>query len=297
MRQFIFFQIIIGLIALQFEGFSQGSAVGTRIDMTFKLGLDSSSGQFAQIFIPDYFSVQVNGRYTLVFHLHSASWASEDQIYRSGANAILFNIHLGAFSSPYQNFFLNQSIFSTILVNINTLLQSNLVIQNPQISTLIITSFSAGYAGVREILKVNSYYNQISALNLADGLHASDYIPTMVTQMQDFVRFTVDASNGQKIFLLTHSSIPTSGYRSTTQTADYLINELGITRVLYSATDEIGTQYSRADTGNFHLKGYFGETANDHLKHLYGMPAMLGYAVSLLDSIASIKPGLVKPTQ
>lgn len=212
----------------------------------------------------------------LVFHLHSASWAAEDEVYRSNTNAILFNIHLGAFSSPYQNYFVDQSKCLTIIDSVNSVLQSNQVIQNPQINKLIMTSFSAGYAGVREIFKVNSFYNQIDVLNLADGLHASDYIPSIVTQMQDFVRFAEDASNNQKIFLLTISSITTSGYQSTTQTVNYLINELGISRVSYSANDEIGAQYSRADTGYFHLKGYLGNTASDHLNHLYAMHLMLG---------------------
>jgi hypothetical protein len=278
--------LIVLLFYHQSELYPQGVAVGTRFDLTTKLNLNSSSGQFAQLFKPDYYLTPQNGQYTLVFHLHSASWAAEDQVYRSNTNAILFNIHLGALSSPYQNYFTNQSKYSTIIDTINSVLQSNQIIQNPQIKKLIMTSFSAGYAGVREILKVNSYYNQIDALNLADGLHASSHMPSMITQMLDFVRFAENARNKQKIMLLTHSSIPTSGYQSTTQTANYLINEIGTVRITFSANDEIGTQYSRADTGYFHLKGYLGDTANDHLKHLYGMHLMLEYAVNLLDTMA-----------
>jgi len=275
------------LCIFKIDLYSQGVAVGTRYNLSAKLGLDASSGQFAQLYIPDYYSAPQDGKYILVFHFHSASWAAEDEVYRSNTNAVLFNIHLGAFSSPYRNFFSDQTIFSIIQDTVNSILHANQIIQNPIIDKLILTSFSAGYAGVREIIKVNSYYNQVNVINLADGLHASDHVPSMIIQMQDFVRFAQDASQNQKIFLLTHSSIPTPGYQSTTQTSNYLINELGISRTTFSAVDDIGTQYSRADTGYFHLKGYFGTTASDHLKHLYNMHPMLEYSIDLLDTLAS----------
>ncbi|MCK5033457.1 MAG: hypothetical protein KAS18_07480, partial [Calditrichia bacterium] len=181
--------LILNLSFLSSELYSQGVAIGTRIDLTSKLALNSGNGQFAQLFISDYYAAPADGKYLFVFHLHSASWAAEDQVYRSNTNAILFNIHLGGFSSSYQNYFVDQSKFATIIDTVNSILQANQIIQNPQISELIMTSFSAGYAGVREIFKTATYYNQIDVLNLADGLHSSSYMPSMITQMQDFVRF------------------------------------------------------------------------------------------------------------
>jgi len=260
--------------------FGQGLGVGTRIDLTQKFQL--GSGQFAQLFVPDYFTTPANGEFTLVFHLHSASWAAEDEVYKSHTNAILFNIHLGSFSSSYQSYFTNQGNFQLILDTVLSVLQANNIISNPGIGTLIVTSFSAGYAGVREIFKTPAYYDRIDALTLADGLHCNSDPPTMQVQMQDFVRFAIDARDGTKVFLLTHSSITTVGYENTTQTADYLISHIGTTRVPFSAIDSIGQQYSRADTGFFHVRGYFGTTASDHLRHLYNMHLMLRAADSLV---------------
>ena len=82
------------IILIHYDSFSQGVGVGARIDLTSKLALNTASGQFAQLFIPDYYSAPADGRYMLVFHSHSASWAAEDEVYRSNTNAILFNIHL-----------------------------------------------------------------------------------------------------------------------------------------------------------------------------------------------------------
>jgi hypothetical protein len=262
---------------------AQGVGQGTRIDLTSKLGLNSgTTGQFAQLFIPDYYQAPINGKFDLVFHLHSASWAAEDEVYKANANVILFNIHLGGFSSSYQNYFAYQTYFQNILDSVTAIVNRNGIISNPQIEHLIITSFSAGYGGVREILKNSSYYNKINVLTLADGLHCNSDSATRIIQMQDFLRFAKDARDKLKVMYLTHSSILTSGYDNTTQTANYLINGIGSLRAVYSAIDEIGTQYSRCDTGNFHLKGYYGDTANDHLKHLYAMNIMLRSALDIL---------------
>jgi len=277
------FLFILLLTSFSLHVSAQGIGQGTRIDLTSKLGLNNgTTGQFAQLFIPDYYQAPTDGKFDLVFHLHSASWATEDQVYKANANAILFNIHLGGFSSSYQNYFVNQSYFQNILDTIIAILDRNEIISNPQIKHLIVTSFSAGYVGVREILKNSAYYNKINILTLADGLHCNSDSATREIQMQDFLRFAKDARDKLKIMFITHSSILTSGYDNTTQTANYLISGIGSLRAAYSGVDEIGTQYSRCDTGNFHLKGYYGDTANDHLKHLYAMNIMLESTLDIL---------------
>lgn len=262
---------------------AQGVAIGLRFDLTPELQLNQgTTGQFAQVFVPNYFQAPESGKFMLVFHLHSASWAAEDAVYKAQANSVLFNIHLGALSSPYQNYFQDASKFRLILDNVKAVLQNHNIIVNPSIDTLIVTSFSAGYAGVREIFKTPAYYDQIKALALADGLHCNSDPSLKEQQMRDFLRFAKDARDEKKIFCLTHSAIPTSGYESTTQTANYLINGIGARRIFVSAMDEIGLQQSACDTGNFHLKGYAGETATDHMKHLYGLHLMLKQIIQIL---------------
>ena len=263
---------------------AQGIGVGKRIDMTDKLGLDKNSGQFAQIFVPDYFSVSQDGKYLLVFHLHSASWAAEDEVYKSNTNAVLFNIHLGGFSSSYQNYFVDQNNFQKILNLVINELSANDIIDDPQLENLIVTSFSAGYGGVREILKTQPYYDRIDALTLADGLHSNLEANLMKEQMKDFLSFAADTRDKKKIMLQTHSNILTYTYANTTESADYLINNINSVRVNYNAVDEIGTQYSKADTGYFHVKGYRGNTANDHMKHLYNMHLMLKHVIDIMNT-------------
>ncbi len=267
--------------------FSQGVGVGQRFDLTAKLNL--GSGQFAQLFVPDYFIPPEDGKFLIVFHLHSASWAAENQVYKSHTNGILFNIHLGALSSPYQNYFTDPNKFSTIIDTILSVISANQIVQSPQIRYLVVTSFSAGYAGLREVLKTTAYYNMIDAINLADGLHCNSDPGTAAVQMQDFLKFAKDARDEEKIMHLTHSSITTSGYQSTTQTANYLIQNTGVSVTPVNQTDEIGTMYGICDSGYFQIRRYHGQTAEDHLKHLYAMHIMLKSVVDILDpSLTSI---------
>ncbi len=277
------FALLAMLIFLSHIALAQGVAIGQRFDLTNELKLNQgTTGQFAQLFVPNYFNAPENGKFILVFHLHSASWAAEDIVYKAQANAVLFNIHLGALSSPYQNYFQDTSKFRLILDKVKSTLQSYNIITNPTIDTLIVTSFSAGYAGVREILKTVSYYDQINALALADGLHSSSDPALKAQQMKDFLRFAREARDRKKIMVLTHSEIPTSGYESTTQTANYLIDGIGAQRIAVSAIDAVGIQRSACDTGYFHLKGYAGETPSDHMKHLYGANLMLINIIQIL---------------
>lgn len=268
----------------------QGVGVGIRVDLTDTLRLSRASGQFAQLFVPDYFEPPGDGSVVLVVHLHGASWAAENQVYKARANAALVNVHLGAFSSPYQNYFSDQSRFVAILDVALRELAGRGIVATPRVGWLIVTSFSAGYAGVREVLKNTVCYARLDALTLADGLHCNSDPGLMAAQLADFLRLAHDAAAGRKVMLLTHSSIKTAGYQSTTQTADFLIAGIGAQRVPCAFTDEIGFQYSRCDTGQFHLRGYLGETADDHMKHLYAMDRMLAQACAILGMRSTSAP-------
>jgi hypothetical protein len=262
--------------------YSQCSASGRRIDLTSKLNLDKNKGQFAQVFIPDFFSASDTEGYMLIIHLHGASWVVENEIYKSKTNGILFNIHLGGFSSSYKNYFVDEDKFQAILDLVKKTIIHDSIIVKPVLENLIVTSFSAGYGGVREILKNNAYYDIINAIILADGLHSDLAKVEMEIQIKDFLRFAKDARDNRKIMFLTHSSILTHSYANTTETADYLIENIGAKRISKNRKDTVGTQYSFADTGKFHVKGYRGNTAEDHMKHFYNMNIMLRQASDYL---------------
>jgi hypothetical protein len=87
--------------------------------------------------------------------------------------------------------------------------------------------------------------------------------------MVDYKTFALAAKNGQKTFLLSHSKVLTGTYENTIETADELMQYLGIGPTSYSATG-LGTlnYYRKAQTGNIHIWGANGATADDHSAHL-----------------------------
>jgi len=79
---------------------------------------------------------------------------------------------------------------------------------------------------------------------------------------------------GRKTFVVTHSEIFPAVYASTTECAGYLLGELRLERRATLRHGPIGMQQlSAVDAGGFHLRGYAGNSAQDHVDHPQAMPA------------------------
>ncbi len=76
------------------------------------------------------------------------------------------------------------------------------------------------------------------------------------------------ASERKKTFVITHTAQETP-YASTTETANTLLESLGIDRKPLTRLDTDSLQLvSKATKGNFTVLGYEGITGQDHLLHL-----------------------------
>ena len=102
-----------------------------------------------------------------------------------------------AYTTPFSDNTLFQQIENEALAKVRA--QSDI----PDTLTwdkLGVSSFSAGYGAVREILKSSTYRNDIDALLTADSLYAttaSDGTP-LDSQMVDYKTFAALAKSGQK---------------------------------------------------------------------------------------------------
>jgi hypothetical protein len=109
---------------------------------------------------------------------------------------------------------------------------------------------------------------------LEDGPHAN-YLASHVVNdgaLAKYVDFAVHAMKGEKLFALTHSSIMTEGYPSTTETIGEMIKMLGVDKV-YRQADGPRSMHEIYETnrGDFHVKGFEGTTKEDHIDHIKGM--------------------------
>jgi hypothetical protein len=149
-------------------------------------------------------------------------------------------------------------------------------------SSITLSGFSAGYGAVREILRQKENFALVRNVLLLDGMHTS-YVPEGKpladggaidpSGLDSFIAFAREAVAGRKSLVFTHSEIFPGTYASTTESGDYLLSQLNLKRRAKLRQGPKGMQQlSAVDAGNFHLRGYAGNTAPDHIDHLQAMP-------------------------
>ncbi|MFN4111497.1 MAG: hypothetical protein ACK4G1_04435 [Ignavibacteria bacterium] len=218
----------------------------------------------------------------LFVHLHGKASVVQSAFLKSNIDGFLITIHLGMFSGSYRKAFSDSNFFETILnETLNKLKdETEFEVFNKELK-IFLASFSAGYGGIREILNYEKYYNMINGILLLDGLH-TDYIETEKgkyvnpIQMNNFLRFARDAVVFKKQFIITHSEIIPEGYSSTTETAQYLLDSTGTEKIFAERVfDDSFIQKCYAFNGNFRVFGFYGDKAQDHMRHLYNIDKFL----------------------
>jgi len=228
-----------------------------------------------KIFIPSTYQSRGNVADLLV-HFHGDPQTYWNNAKYAKLNTVIVTVNYSGLSSAYSTPFSNTSLFGTLM---NEALAK--VRAEPDIPDTLtwdklgVSSFSAGYGAVREILKQPTYRNEIDSLLAADSLYATtagDGTP-LDSQMADYKTFATAAKNGTKTFIYSHSQVVTntgpSGYESTYECADELMQHLAITPTAVNSNG-LGTLnfYRTAQTGNFKLWGATGSDGDSHLEHL-----------------------------
>ncbi len=233
------------------------------------------------LFLSDRFKSR--DRVPLVIHFHGAAWLVEQHIRRAAPYAALVTVHLGAGSARYTAAFSDPTLFPTLLAEAAAA-AATLTGRRPAWTTVTLTSFSAGYGAVRAILQAPDNYARVHGVFLADGLHAPYVIagdpaapratdPAVnVSDIAVFVTFAADAAANRRRMWVTHSEVYPGTYASTTDTANALLNSLGLGRQAVLERGPLGMQQlSIARRGGFLLAGFAGNSAPDHLDHLYAL--------------------------
>ena len=239
--------------------------LGTRSELTV-----------GELFVPDGYAPGEDG-VRLVVHLHGAAWAAENNLTRSGENAVLVTVVLPGLSKVYTDQFADPAVFPAILAETKAKLAELGVADVDRFLHVTLTSFSAGFGGVREILKSQESFDRIDTLVMADSIHAglvegADPRQANPEHLEQYLRFAKAASAGDKRMLITHSAIIPPTYAATTETADYLIEQIGGDR---KAIDQWWGKelrcVSRYNVGSLRIFGFVGDTGPDHMQHLHNI--------------------------
>jgi len=232
-----------------------------------------------ELFVPA--EVHVEDSLPLIVHFHGAPWLVQYSLVKSGRRAALLTIQIGAGSGVYRRAFENPERFDSLLAEARAKL-SRATDHEVRWSNIALTAWSAGYGAIREILSGTRDYDRVSTVLLLDGLHTdylagwepeASYRPVKINadQLAVFLRLAQDAVAGKKTFWVLHSEIFPGTFSSTTETADYLLEQLGLKRTPVLRWGPVGMQQlSEASKGGLRVLGFAGNSAPDHLDFIHG---------------------------
>jgi hypothetical protein len=244
-----------------------------------RLTQDSPKGRREQLSVGTLFipaKLQKAKRLPLFIHFHGAAWVAETAAARSGRFAVI-SVQTGSGSTVYAKQFSDHALFDSMLREAS---EKTGVVFGP----ISLTAWSAGHGAIREILSVPEYYARVQKVLLIDGLHTG-YVnskpgPAESELERDhldiFLTFAKDAVAGRKTMIITHSEIFPGTFASTTETADWLVAQLGLRRrpVLRWGPSKT-QQLSETRGGKFLMMGYAGNSAPDHVDEFHGLPEYL----------------------
>ncbi|MEA2736093.1 MAG: hypothetical protein QOE14_2544 [Humisphaera sp.] len=229
-----------------------------------------------KIFIPSTYQQRPGNVADLLVHFHGDPQTYWNNAKYANLNTVIVTVNYNGLSSVYSTPFSNPALFGNLMNEALTKVRAEADFPDTlNWDKVGVSSFSAGFGAVREILQEAAYRGEIDSLLAADSLYATtaaDGTP-LDSQMVDYKTFATAAKNGTKTFIYSHSqvvtNVGTNPYESTYECADELMQHLGITPTAISANG-LGTLnfYRKAQVGNFKLWGATGADGDSHLEHL-----------------------------
>lgn len=233
------------------------------------------------LFVPEGFEVPKSGEIFLTVHFHGAEWFAEEEHARRGATNPLVTFGGAGMegSEAYKKPFLSSARFKDLLDQTALWFRTNGGPANAQVTGVEISSFSAGYGAVREIVKSPENVALIRTIILADSMYASfadgsgttDRTPRL-EHVASFIEFAKLAERGEKLFITTHCQQKPPNYAGTPDTAHLLVKTLGGE---FAPADPAslpaaarGQEYPllyRYDKGGLHVWGYGGDDPSAHM--------------------------------
>ena len=240
------------------------------------------AGKPVELWIPEH--ARQSDAIDLVIHFHGAAWLPEQAVAGVNDHTAAAVVNLGVGSGAYHSAFSDPAAFDSLLADITR--EMSVATSKPErVGRLTLVGYSAGHGAVRAILREPRHFARVDAVLLIDGMHTS-YVPegttlatggaldtTNLTAFADFARAAV---RGEKRFVVTHSEIFPGTFASTTETADWLLQALGLHRTAVLRWGPRGMQQlSEVRAGGFELLGFAGNSAPDHVDQLHAMPEFL----------------------
>ena len=225
--------------------------------------------ELGTLFLPDSRSG------TVLFFFHGGAWLPEVAAARNQVAVV--TVQGGSGSGSYARLFEDPARFPRLVQEAETR-------AGRHFARILLGGWSAGCGAIRQILLTPDSYVRVSAVLAIDGIHTgyTDGKPGPLeskidtANLQIWLQLARDAVAGRKRAIFTHSEIFPGTFASTTETADYLLGQLGLPSRPVLRWGPMGLQQlSEVVSGKFLLIGYAGNSAPDHVDQLHALPVLL----------------------
>ena len=211
-------------------------------------------------------------------HFHTVAWHVVQEHALRGVERPLLVFNNGQGSSRYQAPFQDRGRFARWLELVSLEL-------GQRVEWVEVTSFSAGYGAVREIVQNPADLALIRRVVLFDsmyaGFEAEGSREPERAQIEAWVPLAREAAEGRKTFVFTNSRVRPDTYAASYECAAALVSRLGGSLLpvepgtLAATLDSDHPLIERYDRGGFHVWGYGGTDGPAHLAHVRHMAALM----------------------
>jgi hypothetical protein len=217
-----------------------------------------------------YVPQDCSGDYDVVLHFHGAHPYLKDLAQKAKLRAVVAVYNSGNGAERYAQAFQAGGILASLLRQIGMAAAPLCGGESAKPRRVALSAWSAGYGAAEKLLARVEDRERVDAVLLADGLHAGfadphrrQFAPNALQAFRDFGEL---AKRGEKLFAITHSSIATDGYASTTECSKLLLEVLDVPRE--------GSWVS-GHAGAFSIEGSAGEDKAAHIAQFRQMDSTL----------------------
>jgi hypothetical protein len=224
-----------------------------------------------------------DGRFDLVIHFHGPHAQTFAALDDAELGAAIVSVNLGEGGTRYGTAASAPELIDRLVAFAEREVDASGRAPDARVGRIALSSWSAGFGAIREILKRPRDEARVDAVLLADGLFTdwspARRAPTKPTDQgapardADFekvkavIDFARSATEGDKLFVLTHTGIDNRAYPDAPRCADAMLRYFSLEKGFPGGLPRSarGAQPYATDSAGFHIWGFGGKGWSDHL--------------------------------